>query len=224
MKVLAGSLARSGQKSRLPTLRLPMSRASFIAALAFAAALARPGGAAADDCICGWPMALEGVELDEAQIEAMQLDAMQLDAMQLPPGQLDASQIEAMQLDALDLPALRPGQQAQSIEVGPFFSSDGTMLMSRVRLEHSEARGWRVAPPTPSDDVLWCASADDPRCSPAAPAPEDGPQGTRANPFGASHGERPSLPPPAARTAGSPAEASGPREGVRFELERPPRR
>lgn len=191
-----------------------MLRASFIAAVGFAAALGPTAVASADECLCAWPMPLEGVELDAAQIEAMQLDAMQV----------EGASLDAAQLEALQVPALVGPERAQSIEVGPFFSSDGTMLMSRVRLEHSEARGWRVAPPAPSEDVLFCANADDPRCSPAAPAPEDGPQGTRSNPFGRSDADRPSLPPPAAVTTDSPHATTGPRDGVRRGLERPPRR
>jgi hypothetical protein len=54
----------------------------------------------------------------------------------------------------------------ESIEVGPFFSSDGTLLSSRLELERREQR---------ASEILWCWGAYDPRCSPSSPTPDNGP-------------------------------------------------
>ncbi|HJL18197.1 MAG TPA: hypothetical protein RMH99_21210 [Sandaracinaceae bacterium LLY-WYZ-13_1] len=107
---------------------------------------------------------------------------------------------------------------AERAQTGPFFSSDGTMLSSRVR--ETAADGARA--PAPVEDVLWCSSPDDPRCAPVEPGPEDGPVSGRASFSGAGHGGHADPPPPSMRPMRAPVPRGGPRAGVRRRLERPP--
>src|SRR5690606_34173123 len=62
----------------------------------------------------------------------------------------------------------------QSVEVGPFFSSDGSFLVSRAELERTELV--RRGPPRSPTPLLWCASPDDPRCSGRDGPPDRGPR------------------------------------------------
>jgi hypothetical protein len=107
----------------------------------------------------------------------------------------------------------------QSVELGPFFSSDGTTLSSRARREAASPDD-----AAPVEDVLWCSSPDDPRCAPADPGPEDGPHAGRATHSGAGPGARDHRIPPALARTHALAPRGGPRPGVRFRVERPPRR
>jgi hypothetical protein len=105
----------------------------------------------------------------------------------------------------------------ESFEVGPFFSSDGTLLVS-AQLEP------RAKENRQSDEVLWCASPYDPRCSPASPSPET----PRANLSGGSSAanieHRHDWPELVESTPEHhAAEAMLPSAGVRSRVERPPR-
>lgn len=115
------------------------------------------------------------------------------------------------------------GERLQSIEVGPLFSSDGTMLSSWTRLERTAEEGWLVHTTPPVEDVLWCSGRDDPRCSPADPGPENGPQNGRASHAGAILVVGEHRIPPALETTLPSVLRNGSREGVRARVERPPR-
>jgi hypothetical protein len=111
----------------------------------------------------------------------------------------------------------------QSVEVGPFFSSDGSMLSSPAveRVSMQLEREGRL----PAGEVLWCWSPDDPRCSPGDPAPEDGPRALRDARTAAfvSHTTRrwPDL--EALAPSRAPNDDDRPSDGVRSRVERPPR-
>lgn len=117
--------------------------------------------------------------------------------------------------------------RAQSLEVGPFFSSDGSALVSSAMV--SNALVAAVAelnrdPSTPLSEILWCWGPDDPRCAPSAPAPEDPPSISRTA-QSATPGERPIYPPvDGSAFASARGELpDGARDGVRARVERPPR-
>jgi hypothetical protein len=110
----------------------------------------------------------------------------------------------------------------QSIEVGPFFSSDGTLLTS-----HAVASRGASAPSrsrAPVQDVLWCASSDDPRCSPGDPAPEDGPRAGDATHAAATQAQDIDLRAQPPRSLGPTHLGANPSRGVRGRLDRPPQR
>jgi hypothetical protein len=111
----------------------------------------------------------------------------------------------------------------QSFEVGPFFSSDGAGLASEV-VERVSLRLERERR-SPAGEVLWCWSANDPRCSPADSAPEDGPRAIRtARLVGVviDHSARwPEL--DSASLSAAPHDEDRPSDGVRARVERPPR-
>ncbi len=111
---------------------------------------------------------------------------------------------------------LRSAESAQSLDLGPFFSSDGTLLSSRAADE-----GARRDAPT---EVLWCWGVDDPRCSPAD-SPQDHAPRAIQSPHCVAVLEHPLRWP--VIDAGSPFSYSdardGGRPGVRDRLERPPR-
>lgn len=106
---------------------------------------------------------------------------------------------------------------AQSQDLGPFFSSDGTLLSSRATDEATR----RDAPAT---EILWCWSANDPRCAPADPPEDQNPraiQSARAFAVVESDLDWPSS---EESTRSSRCEArDGDRSGVRSRVERPPR-
>lgn len=120
------------------------------------------------------------------------------------------------------MPDLGPRAErlAQSLEVGPFFSSDGTMLTSRqIELELERHFGG-----TPAGEILWCWSPNDPRCSPASPSPEDAPRALRTRPTGVTVPDRLRWAQPDDSTLDrSDAFLLGPSEGVHGRVERPPR-
>ncbi len=104
-----------------------------------------------------------------------------------------------------------------SVEVGPFFSSDGTILTSRLDLEAK--RGEEPF----GGEVLWCFSPYDPRCSPSSPVPEDSPQWLgRAHAAGTSDAS-PRLRDRAPTSSIRADIDGGPRAGVQPRVERPPR-
>jgi len=108
----------------------------------------------------------------------------------------------------------------QSIEVGPVFSSDGETLVSD--LEVGDAAPSRAHPAAPTAPVLWCVSADDPRCAPRDEAPGDGPRA-----FDGSHGasaaaETPRFDEFGARERAPLRAVDAPRAGVRARVDRPP--
>lgn len=115
---------------------------------------------------------------------------------------------------------------AQSFEVGPFFSSDGATLISRGDLDEllSRAELERDAG-TPITEVLWCWSANDPRCAPSAPAPDEAPRGLRSarnaiaalDMLAAVRALGVTMTPPRPEARGSA------RDGVRSRVDRPPR-
>lgn len=127
-----------------------------------------------------------------------------------------------MSLPALTVRAMRI---EQSIEVGPFFSSDGTTLISRGDLDDLLSRAeLEHEAGTPLSDILWCWSSDDPLCSPIAPSPDDAPRalrevrsaiGQELDDAAAEHGEAIALPRPDVERGG--------RDGVRSRVDRPPR-
>lgn len=115
-------------------------------------------------------------------------------------------------------------QLRESLDVGPFFSSDGMTLISSGELDelfrvHEVEHRERA----PLSEILWCWSGDDPNCSPTTP-PRDAPHalqaGHRAIPVD-MFGRWPAL-----EDGGRPPRGAlqgGPREGVRNRVERPPR-
>lgn len=113
----------------------------------------------------------------------------------------------------------------QSFEVGPFFSSDGTTLISRGDLDDLLSRAeLEHGAGTPLTEILWCWSGNDPRCSPIAPSPDDAPRALREvrsaiaeelHDTTAEHGVVITLPRPEVQR--------GAREGVRARVDRPPR-
>jgi hypothetical protein len=105
---------------------------------------------------------------------------------------------------------------AQSQDLGPFFSSDGTLLSSRAVDEDAQ----REAP----TEILWCWSANDPRCAPANPPQEPNPCALQTAHALAILDEAIDWPPP---DSGSrppyPDARDARRPGVRARVERPPR-
>lgn len=81
----------------------------------------------------------------------------------------------------MSMPEL-PGRSVrivQSIEAGPFFSSDGSTLISQAELDDLLARADDSG--APLAEIHWCWSGNaDPRCSPSAPSPDDAPHGLRS--------------------------------------------
>ncbi len=111
----------------------------------------------------------------------------------------------------------------QSIEVGPVFSSDGELLVSDAAREAGARDGVTRARRAAPVEVLWCVSADDPRCSPRDEAPNDGPRS-----FEGSHGAGPAIDSPRLATArpravSRPVCDGLPRPERRGRVERPPR-
>lgn len=116
----------------------------------------------------------------------------------------------------------------QSVEVGPFFSSDGTTLVSRLARSGDDAgqpAQELARRRVPVEDVLWCVSADDPRCSPRDSSPSDGSRiaEARINAHQVTDSEPP-LPSPLAARPKPSHSGDGPRAGVRFRIDRPPSR
>ena len=106
----------------------------------------------------------------------------------------------------------------QSVEIGPFFSSDGSFLVSRAELE-------RQAPPRSPTPVLWCASPDDPRCSGGDGPPDRGPRTGDASHGAATHeSDDARFGPPAPSTRLAFAPGGGPSAGARHRIDRPPQR
>ncbi len=114
----------------------------------------------------------------------------------------------------------RTERRLQSLEVGPFFSSDGTMLTSReLELELERHFGG-----TPAGEILWCWSPNDPRCSPTSPSPDDAPRALRTGPSALTVDHRLRWPEiDDAVLTRNEARLLGPAEGVHARVERPPR-
>lgn len=112
----------------------------------------------------------------------------------------------------------RTTRMMESLEVGPLFSSDGTMLVSAI------ARAARAPRPAPSGRVLWCASADDPRCAPRDSAPNHGSQVLDGAHIAFSTLRTPRIAAPPIARRPFAAELERGRAGFEDELERPPRR
>lgn len=111
---------------------------------------------------------------------------------------------------------------AESIEIGPFFSSDGTLLSSRVP---ALVQGHRVGRGTvPPVDVLWCVDANDPRCSGGDPAPGQSVFDGHASQGAALAGSLPDLPEPEPAASSPRAALLGASAGYASRLDRPPRR
>lgn len=105
---------------------------------------------------------------------------------------------------------------AQSQDLGPFFSSDGTLLSSRAVDDDAQ----RDAP----TEILWCWSADDPRCAPANPPEDHNPRAIQSAHAVAIVDEAIDWPTPDEGTRFTRCEArDGHRSGVRSRIERPPR-
>lgn len=130
---------------------------------------------------------------------------------------------ECMCIAVSDL-GVRAERLLASVEVGPFFSSDGTMLTSRVVELERHFVIERHFGGTPATEILWCWSSDDPRCSPVQPSPDDGSRALRHVPSGmiADHSLR-WRESHADALAGGTAALLGPSEGVHARVERPPR-
>jgi len=105
----------------------------------------------------------------------------------------------------------------QSVEVGPFFSSDGAELSSDLPTQVRERT------PVPRGDVQWCVSADDPRCSPRDRAPNDGPATVEGAHVASGLTRTPRLGPSSAQHRPAGALVDGARDGARDRVERPPR-
>lgn len=105
----------------------------------------------------------------------------------------------------------------QSVEVGPFFSSDGAELSSDLPAQIREHA------PVPRGDVQWCVSADDPRCSPRDHAPNDGPTAVEGAHIASGLARTSRFGPCMAQSRPARALEDGARDGVRDRLERPPR-
>lgn len=124
----------------------------------------------------------------------------------------------------MSVPELATALAQQSIDVGPFFSSDGAMLISRSSLDDLLLRAELESKEgTPLSEILWCWSGNDPRCSPTTPAHDDGPHVGRTAPcaFVDEAGTWPKLAEGLAHTLRE--EDRGARDGVRSRVERPPR-
>lgn len=184
--------------SRLPAVRVPrMLRTSVISALLLTA-LASASSARADDCMClndvgPWPQLSSETQrlLEQGLLEQ---------GLALEDGLLERALLE-------------------SFEVGPFFSSDGTLLSSAVRDTRAHRREHKN-----SGEVLWCASPYDPRCAPATPSPESPHASLSSGPSATTIDRRHDWPllrsiPIAMNTA----EGLSASAGARARVERPPR-
>lgn len=111
---------------------------------------------------------------------------------------------------------------AQSQDLGPFFSSDGTLLSSSILLSAraaDEAKQRDV--PT---EILWCWSANDPRCAPADPPEDHNPRAFQSARAFAVVEDDLEWPTSEGSTRSSRREGrDGDRSGVRSRVERPPR-
>ncbi len=109
----------------------------------------------------------------------------------------------------------------QSMEVGPFFSSDGAMLLSDLpALERRAAPARREG-----QEIQWCVSADDPRCAPRDSLPNDGPSSLIEGAHLASTSPlRPRVAPAGLAASRNRDAVRGARPGVRDRVERPPAR
>jgi hypothetical protein len=108
----------------------------------------------------------------------------------------------------------------ESFEVGPLFSSDGTLLSSRAEFESELARGNQEKQ---GGDVLWCAGPYDSHCAPAAPSPEDSPRALRSSSSGALADVSLRWPRLSPGSSDLPPCEGGPRAGILARVERPPR-
>ncbi|MCA9604438.1 MAG: hypothetical protein KC619_02515 [Myxococcales bacterium] len=108
----------------------------------------------------------------------------------------------------------------QSMEVGPFFSSDGAMLTSDLPLEEQP----QAEPRREGTEILWCVSADDPRCSPRDSAPNDAPGTLQAARIASTTPAHPRLGPPGPSGLRPRHAIGAARLGVRDRVERPPSR
>ena len=173
-----------------------MLRAPTVAAVAFCASvLAVSGTAKADDCMCV---------------------VVELSWGNAAPHFEPHNSFEPHQ-------PFEPHQQ--SIEVGPFFSSDGTLLSSHTASARAASSHVGSAPSrsgSPVEEVLWCASSDDPRCSPGDPAPEDGPRAGDGTYAAATHPHRIDLRARPSRSLRPTHLGTNPSRGVRGRLDRPP--
>ena len=168
-----------------------MLRLTPIAMLFATLVLAPAGSAAADDCMC-------------------------------LPAELSWStslsdRLALIQSSEGDTPVFGETAFDESIEIGPFFSSDGTLLSSRVP---ALAQGRRVPPV----DVLWCVDANDPRCSGGDPAPGQSVFDGHASQGAALAGSLPDLPEPEPAASSPRAALLGASAGYASRLDRPPRR
>lgn len=113
----------------------------------------------------------------------------------------------------------------ESVEVGPFFSSDGSTLTSEeLAVEEEPAPDAPVLARREGGEVPWCVSADDPRCWPRDSAPYDGPHARDATSAGAEASTRLALTAPDARAERPRLTLGAPRAGVRGRVDRPPGR
>lgn len=115
---------------------------------------------------------------------------------------------------------MRHERVLQSMEVGPFFSSDGTMLTSDLPAPERPA----AEPRREGTEILWCVSADDPRCSPRDTAPNDGPGSLHVARIASSTNAHPRLGPPGPSGVRPRHAIGAARPGVRDRVERPPAR
>ena len=112
----------------------------------------------------------------------------------------------------------------ESVEVGPFFSSDGSTLTSEELAVEEQPAPAQARPLARRDggEVPWCVSADDPRCWPRDSAPYDGPHARDATSAGAEAPTPLGLGPPDARAVRPRVALGAPRAAVRGRVDRPP--
>lgn len=169
---------------------------AVLTAMAFLLATT-PAVAAAETCMC---VAAQPTWDGTSAPLTPHVTSTQFEPEQLEPGQLFVAE------------AVTP---FESVEVGPFFSSDGSLLTSSPRATRPTRSGPR--------EVLWCASPDDPRCSGRDVPQERGPQTGDAS-HGAAPGtlNSPSLDAYASGTLPRGPVEGGARPAWMGRLERPP--
>lgn len=174
--------------------------------------LAPASSAAADDCMClpaelSWSTSLSD---RLALIQSEEGDRPVFDRRLLDESAFaDALFAEGLVAEGLFV--------EQSREVGPFFSSDGTLISSRLP---SVAKQGRRGSPI---EVAWCVSANDPRCSSGDPAPGESLLSGKLSHGAALTPEPPELPEPLLASTSPRAVLLGASAGHSSRLERPPR-
>lgn len=196
-------------------LALLLATTPAVAALLIATT---PAVAAAQTCMCvAAHPAWDGANGDGTTPPLTALEMSTLEAGRVEAGRVEAGEAEPLHRDGLgpDPFVAEPVTPFESVEVGPFFSSDGSLLTSSPRVSHPTRSSPR--------EVLWCASPDDPRCSGRDVPEERGPQtGDASHGAAPGTGNSPSLDAYASGTLPLGPVIGGPRPARAGRLDRPP--